>query len=104
MPSAAPVHRPAQKKERKAWDRTSQQRGKTTTQRGYGWQWQKLRQRIIDRDLGLCQPCKRKDRVTAFHAVDHIVPKAKGGTEDESNLECICKRCHKAKTAREDSK
>ena len=104
MPSSPPVHRPAGKIERKAWTRPERQKEKTTTQRGYGWKWQQLREQIIARDFGLCQSCKRKGKVTAFHAVDHIVPKAKGGTDDESNLECICKRCHKAKTAREDSK
>ncbi|HCL5939948.1 TPA: HNH endonuclease [Citrobacter freundii] len=33
--------------------------------------------------------------------VDHIKPKAHGGTDDLSNLESICSGCHKAKTARE---
>jgi len=33
--------------------------------------------------------------------VDHIIPKAKGGTDDMSNLQAINKECHKKKTARE---
>ena len=36
---------------------------------------------------------------TAF--VDHIIPKAEGGTDDESNLQSLCKPCHAAKTDRE---
>ncbi|MFB9085519.1 HNH endonuclease [Erwinia tracheiphila] len=33
--------------------------------------------------------------------VDHIIPKYQGGTNDDSNLEGICKACHRAKTPRE---
>ncbi|MDM7498745.1 HNH endonuclease, partial [Escherichia coli] len=33
--------------------------------------------------------------------VDHIIPKAHGGTDDDSNLESLCLECHRAKTARE---
>lgn len=33
--------------------------------------------------------------------VDHIMPKAHGGTDDPNNLETLCNTCHKAKTARE---
>jgi 5-methylcytosine-specific restriction endonuclease McrA len=33
--------------------------------------------------------------------VDHIVPKALGGTDDEGNLQAICVECHQQKTLRE---
>jgi 5-methylcytosine-specific restriction endonuclease McrA len=33
--------------------------------------------------------------------VDHITPKAQGGTDDLSNLQSICDPCHAEKTARE---
>lgn len=67
-------------------------------ERGYGRDWTKLRLRILARDLHLCQPCKRKGRATPATQVDHIVPKAKGGTDDEGNLQAICGPCHVAKT------
>ena len=67
-------------------------------ERGYGSAWVKLREVIIARDLGLCQPCKREGRVTPFKAVDHIRPKSQGGTDEPDNLECICRACHDAKT------
>jgi 5-methylcytosine-specific restriction protein A len=36
--------------------------------------------------------------VTAANQVDHIVPKAKGGTDHEGNLEALCRPCHETKT------
>jgi 5-methylcytosine-specific restriction protein A len=72
--------------------------------RGYGYQWNKTRKQILIRDRHLCQPCKRKGKVTAGNQVDHIKPKAKGGTDAEGNLECICEACHKAKTAQDNGK
>jgi 5-methylcytosine-specific restriction endonuclease McrA len=38
---------------------------------------------------------------SASEEVDHIVPKKQGGTDDESNLQSLCKPHHSAKTARE---
>ena len=55
------------------------QRG-TRQQRGYGAMWQKKRKRILQRDNGMCQPCRRAGRVKAASHVDHIVNKASGGT------------------------
>ena len=31
--------------------------------------------------------------------IDHVIPLALGGTDDYSNLQPLCKLCHKAKTA-----
>ena len=70
--------------------------------RGYGVLWERLRARILKRDSYLCQPCKRKGRVTQATQVDHIKPKAKGGTDDEGNCQSICADCHLEKTATED--
>lgn len=77
------------------WSRTSRH------ERGYGTAWDKLRKRILARDKHLCQPCLRKARVTAANQVDHITPKAKGGTDDEHNLEAICGPCHADKTTKD---
>ncbi len=78
----------------------NQDRG-SSTQRGYGGRWKKIRERIMERDKGLCQPHLRKDQIMPAVAVDHIVPKAEGGTDDDDNLEAICKSCHKLKTQEE---
>ena len=36
--------------------------------------------------------------------VDHVVPKAKGGADDPSNLRAICRPCHDAKTLQDAGK
>ncbi len=69
--------------------------------RGYGREWEKLRERIIERDERLCQECLRNGRTTMGTEVDHVLPKSQGGTDDPSNLELKCGPCHRAKTARE---
>jgi 5-methylcytosine-specific restriction enzyme A len=78
----------------------------SSTERGYGWQWQKLRLRILARDCGLCQceDCKRLGRVRLATEVDHHIPKFEGGTDDESNLRAISAECHKLKTAAESAR
>jgi 5-methylcytosine-specific restriction protein A len=78
-----------------AWPTTSRQ------SRGYGAQWDKLRKRILARDKHLCQPCRRKGKLTSGTEVDHITGKADGGTDDEANLQAICTPCHRAKSAEE---
>ncbi|WP_414446845.1 HNH endonuclease [Burkholderia sp. 22PA0099] len=70
-------------------------------QRGYGTRWDKLRKTILARDFGMCQPCKRAGRLRPASMVDHIVNKAQGGTDNPSNLEAICRPCHKLKTGGE---
>jgi len=80
-----------------AWPTTSRH------ERGYGSEWTKTRERIIQRDHGLCQACLRKGRLTPYRkgqgfAVDHIKPKAKGGTDADENLELLCGDCHADKT------
>lgn len=75
--------------------------------RGYGTNWDKLRATIVARDCGLCQQCQRNGVVNPvgdkpYSAyVDHITPKAEGGTDAESNLETLCRACHTAKTDQE---
>ena len=70
-------------------------------ERGYGSDWERTRKRILMRDKGLCQPCLRVGRPRPARQVDHIVPKFEGGTDDDDNLQSICKECHDGKTAAE---
>ena len=68
--------------------------------RGYGAAWDRLRRSVLKRDKWVCQcaACKQAGRVRSASEVDHIVPKAKGGTDALSNLQAINKDCHKTKT------
>lgn len=74
----------------------------SSTARGYGWAWAKLRQPVLEEEGGLCQPCLRDGHVTPnCNTVDHRVPKAQGGTDARPNLQTICGPCHAEKTAAE---
>lgn len=66
-----------------------------------GRPWRRLRDRVISRDAGLCQPCERAGRISLATEVDHIIPQAEGGKDDVDNLQAICIDCHKAKTQEE---
>ena len=55
-------------------------------------QWRKIRQRILTRDCGICQACGMDG-----NTVDHIVPRSMGGTDHESNLQCLCNACNASK-------
>ena len=72
--------------------------GKSRQERGYGAQWIKLRNVILARDKHLCQPCLAKGLLTAATEVDHVISKAKGGTDAMENLRSICSPCHRRKT------
>ena len=72
--------------------------------RGYGNEWDKIRKYVLVRDDRLCQVCLKKGRLTPGNEVDHITPKATGGTDDEDNLQTICTACHKEKTIKETGK
>lgn len=66
--------------------------------RGYGAAWRKLREAVLRRDFGLCQVCLAQGRAKPANIVDHIIPKAEGGSDSLENLRAICKPCHDLKT------
>ncbi|MGY6410778.1 MAG: HNH endonuclease [Alkalilacustris sp.] len=69
--------------------------------RGYGAKWRRLRAFVLARDKGLCQVCLNQGRTTQATEVDHILNRARGGTDHTDNLQAICSVCHRAKTLRE---
>ena len=77
------------------------QQGKTAAERGYGGKWQALRQVVIRRDKGLCVMCRAGGIVRAGKDVDHVIPRAQGGTDDPDNLQLLCRDHHRSKTASE---
>lgn len=64
---------------------------------------QKIRDRILTRDCGLCQctRCKETGAVKLATIVDHIVPLWAGGREDDSNRQAISDECHDLKSSDE---
>lgn len=60
----------------------------------YGSDWPKLRAIIIARDRH-CQWPGCRDPI---EEVDHIIPKAEGGTDEHNNLQGLCFRHHTIKT------
>jgi len=60
-----------------------------------GWAWERTRQRIIKRD-GCCVYCGGPAEV-----VDHVIPRARGGSDDDANLRACCTRCNQRKAHEE---
>lgn len=56
-----------------------------------------LRQRIIERDKGICQNCKKKCGYGEIE-IDHIQPVSKGGKTIASNLQVLCVNCNRSKS------
>lgn len=63
-----------------------------------GRPWRRKRDAVLLRDQFTCQVCSK---VSDELEVDHIIPRARGGSDDMTNLRAICVPCHKVKTARE---
>ena len=56
-----------------------------------------VKQYVFNRDHYQCQSCG-KDRLRAKLSIDHIIPLAKGGSNDISNLQTLCLDCNRIKT------
>lgn len=73
----------------------------STTERGYGWDYQQWRDRII-RERPLCEDCLDQGRVTPAEELHHMV-KIKDDPSrrlDEDNARMLCGPCHDKRTAR----
>ena len=77
------------------YERERRQRRGSTAQRGYGHAWQELRRVQLAR-----QPYCAECGATADLTVDHIVPLARGGRGELSNLQTLCRSCNGIKAAR----
>ena len=79
-------------------------------ERGYGAKWDRIRLQALKRDRYLCQACLKQGLLTPLcvkpydHAVDHILSKAHGGTDDLDNLQSLCVPHHSEKTARDEGR
>lgn len=66
-----------------------------------GSAWMAKRHRVAERYGYRCANCGAV-WVSTRDEIDHIVPRERGGSNDESNLQPLCNHpCHAEKTARE---
>lgn len=60
--------------------------------------WEKVRRRILPRDLYTCQLCGvilKSGRTDPRAAnVDHIAPRHTGGGDEDENLRALCRQCN----------
>ncbi len=56
--------------------------------------WLQTRLRVLLRDSYTCHYCGREG-----HEVDHLIPIARGGTDDPANLVAACRSCNARKGA-----
>jgi len=60
-----------------------------------------VRKYVFERDFYRCQSCGKNNLETNL-AVDHIIPLARGGKNDISNLQTLCFSCNQQKSDRLD--
>lgn len=76
----------------------------TSAQRGYGYKWQKARERYL-REHPLCVYCERDGVTTAASVVDHKIPH-RGDMVlfwDEDNWQSLCATHHSRDKQREET-
>jgi 5-methylcytosine-specific restriction protein A len=75
----------------------------SASSRGYDASWKRLRLVALKRDRYLCVSCLAAGRLVAAVDVDHIrtVKAAPDLRLDVTNLQSLCKSCHRRKTANE---
>lgn len=73
-----------------------------------GRPWMRRRERIFKRDKYLCQIHLKQGKYISvdLHGInagicDHVIPLSQGGSDNDSNLQTICKACDKVKTQNE---
>jgi 5-methylcytosine-specific restriction protein A len=88
IPKKLKEHKPARLQYKKNDNRGS------STARGYGSDWQRLRLWFLCRNP-LCKHCGKP-----AEDIDHIRPLRAGGARlDQANLQSLCRACHTKKTA-----
>lgn len=75
----------------------------SSSKRGYGARWRKLRKMQLSRHPLCNDPYGVHGGVRVVATdVDHITPKSKGGKDSLENLQSLCHSCHSLKTARKE--
>ena len=82
--------------------REREQRRGSSTARGYGYDWQRLRRLKLQADP-LCEDCQPRGRATLAVEVHHKIKISERPDLrlDWDNLQSLCEPCHDAKSAAE---
>lgn len=72
--------------------------GKTTTERGYGWTWQKLSKRAR-RLQPFCLDCGSEHDLTTDHSMTAWQRIADGKTVRLKDIDVVCRRCNSERGA-----
>jgi len=80
--------------------------GPANKKHGHGYSskaWKETRLRVFKRDGMKCQAkgCWLPDLNHGDFQCDHIIPRSQGGSEEDDNLQTLCRRCHSQKTLRD---
>ena len=59
------------------------------------------RERRLRRTHGLCELCLERNLVIPATVVDHTIPLAKGGSDEDDNTRNLCDPCHAKVTAQQ---
>jgi len=68
---------------------------KSALSNGSSSQWRRIRERILRRDQRTCQRCGLEG-----DTVDHIIPRKLGGSDEDNNLQVLCRTCNFSKGGR----
>lgn len=69
---------------------------------GYGRPWRDGPRAQVLAEEATCRRCGAAFDANNRPHVDHIRPRAQGGSDARENLEALCESCHNRKTATED--
>ena len=74
----------------------------TSTERGYGSQYQRNRRNLLTQPDAACEICGHDGDESNPLTADHIIPLAEGGTSDLWNLRVLCRRDNSSRGAQSD--
>ena len=84
-----------------AWQAQHDQQRGSATQRGYDSAWRRTAAQLIANWRAVngdwCPGYQVEAHPATNLTVDHIVPKARGGTNDPENLRVLCRPCNSRK-------
>lgn len=95
MPTRPPTHRRVIRAKRHLSEREAN-RQRTREHHTGSKAWAAIRRWVLARDSYTCRQCGKYG-----NQVDHVDGDSTNNPEDGSNWQCLCRRCHSAKTMKE---